>query len=150
MKPKAFRLERVLRVRRRDLDGAAATFATAQAELASARAHADACRDGLNDAQTMRRSRLDAGVPAGEHQVAELVLDTERASLGHAREREAACASRTEETRGLLLAARSRVRALEKLRDRWIRNERAHAERTAQAESDEVGARIARRGSGTR
>ena len=145
MRPPPFRLERVLRVRSKELDRAAAAFAAASSELNAARADADAARRRLEAAARDQQARIGAGLRAGEYYVTALGVDSVRAATKRACERELACEARSLEARRALLAARTRVRALEGLRDRRVQAERAWREKIAQAELDEVGARMASR-----
>lgn len=145
MKPQPFRLGRVLRLRRRELDHAAIALATAAAELAAATADVDAARLRLLDTSQDQQRRLASGLSAVEYRVVANAVESARRAEQCSHEHERTCEARRDQARRDVLAARSSVRALEGLRDRCAREQRVWRERVEQRELDEVGTRSASR-----
>jgi len=143
MKRTTFRLDPVLRVRKRELDRARGSLAEAIQDSARWRREQARWTDEALAESRSISARLGEGMNAG-------LLRATSASVDAARQRaaEASQQLQTSEQKvaGALedvVAAKTRVRALEILRERRQREQRVLEEHQAQLRLDEVGARIA-------
>jgi flagellar export protein FliJ len=135
------RLSRLISVRESELTRAGAAYARAARGLAAAGAleRERARRAAKGRLSLLHRARAGESAVVLRTAVAGVRLLGD-ASLEAERELERARVA-SEQARALLLAARTRVRALEGLRDRLAQQERAVRERAEQRELDQVGLR---------
>jgi flagellar FliJ protein len=142
-----FRLATLLRVRERELEQAGASYGRAARELqaAGALARERAQRAARGRESLLRRSREGESAielrtaTAGVRRLGDTSVDAQQ-QVERAR-------AETERAQESLLAARTRLRVLERLRDRLALEEHAALERAEQRELDEIGLRrFGRRG----
>ena len=138
MKGFRFRLDSVLRLRGHELDARLRDLATANAELARARRTLGAAQKQSRRASQRLMDRAGEGIGAGDFELAERALVCARAHVKQYREAVRRAEAEAEDSRARVAAARTRVRALEILRERALRAHRERELKQEQAVLDEI------------
>ena len=148
MKAFHFRLEPVLRVRRLELERAAVRLAEAERSLERALERTAEWRRRCGSASAELAARLGIGLRADEYRTADAAQRGLQARLAEAEAGSAQARGQLEESRWRVFEARTRVRALERLRERALREHQLRTARREQRELDEVAVQRAATGRG--
>lgn len=138
MRPFQFRFERLLEVRRHDLDSLCSALASSENEVRAAEASLERLRSSLGERGGERQRRLLAGVRSGALAILFRAEEDSYLGIQAARERVETAQARFEELRSEVVEARVKVRSLERLELRERRRHEVALGRAEQRDLEEV------------